>query len=163
MQYLIRTTPFIDGRFVPKSKLKLSRIVCPRTERVLAEVGIASSSHVDDAVLSARDAHNLVRKVRGSEMRDALLHISDLIAKHRSDFVYLESLSGKLREDSESDVASSIEVFRYFAGHADKLTSEKYNVDSSFHRYTQREPIGVCGLITSFNYPLCKPFAFSLM
>ncbi len=153
--FIKNASPCINGRFVPKTGVKLSPVICPRSEKVLSEVGIATAAHVDEAVRSARSAHNLLRKIPGSRLRDSLLEISDLLKEHRSDFAYLESLSGKLRSESEADVDSSIEVLRYFAGYADNLTSEYFNNDPYFQRYTIREALGVCGLITSFNYPLC--------
>src|SRR3954449_10212814 len=43
---------------------------------------------------------------------------------------------------------------RYFAGYADKLAGRNFCVDNKYMLYTIREPVGMCGLITSFNYPL---------
>src|ERR1044071_7091539 len=43
---------------------------------------------------------------------------------------------------------------RFFAGCADKLAGHTFSVDNKYRSYTIREPVGVCGLITSFNYPL---------
>jgi aldehyde dehydrogenase (NAD+) len=67
----------------------------------------------------------------------------------------LETLdNGKTFADSLFDVQCSIDVFRYYAGWADKVQGETLPSDGPLFSYTRKEPIGVVGQIIPWNYPL---------
>ena len=53
-----------------------------------------------------------------------------------------------------ADVALSVKVYRYYAGWADKNHGKQIPVDGSFLSYTRHEPVGVCGQIIPWNFPL---------
>ncbi|KAJ3400381.1 Rab GDP dissociation inhibitor alpha, partial [Chytriomyces hyalinus] len=90
----------------------------------------------------------------GSLRRDALLALANCMANNRNLFAEAEALTGKPVADSLLDVDSCVETFKFFAGFADKMHGRSFRSLSNHHSFTVREPLGVCGLITSFNYPL---------
>jgi acyl-CoA reductase-like NAD-dependent aldehyde dehydrogenase len=135
-----------------------------------------TKTHVDLAVASAKqalDSYNNNNNTStgtststASKVRDMLWHTSDILLKYKNEFTYLETLNGKPESEAIIDVESASNVFRYYAGYADKLSGRTYsfstnastntntNTNTSARHYTIRHPIGVCALITSYNYPL---------
>ena len=85
-----------------------------------------------------------------------LLKVADLIDKYAEELAELESLdNGKpLSQARVIDVGGSAGIFRYFAGWPTKIYGETNPSDPSMFNYTLREPVGVCGLIIPWNFPL---------
>ena len=81
--------------------------------------------------------------------------MADLIERDQEYLARLETLdNGKPLEASRGDLAHAISVWRYFAGWADKLHGDTLPLDGSFLSFTRKEPVGVCGQITPWNYPI---------
>ncbi|KAJ3063619.1 hypothetical protein HDU98_000577, partial [Podochytrium sp. JEL0797] len=85
---------------------------------------------------------------------DALLGLAEAMSQNRELLAYSEAIVGKTIGDSRLDVDASVECFRFFSGQADKAHSRSFSLHPTQRSFTIREPVGVCGLITSFNYPL---------
>jgi acyl-CoA reductase-like NAD-dependent aldehyde dehydrogenase len=100
------------------------------------------------------------RSMDGTGRRDLILKLADLIERDRDYLVKLESLdNGKPfglegQYGSAGDVHLLIQFYRYFAGWADKITGSTIPVDGNIFCYTRKEPIGVCGCIIPWNFPL---------
>lgn len=98
----------------------------------------------------------------GPARRDLILKLADLIDRDSEFLEALESLdNGKPmgREGqygTSADVSLTSKCFRYFAGWADKLHGKTIPVEGNFLCYTQREPVGVCGCIIPWNFPLVR-------
>ncbi|KAJ3292403.1 hypothetical protein HK104_005320 [Borealophlyctis nickersoniae] len=150
------TTPFIQGGFLPTTRT--THFINPADSTNLATVTHATPTDVDAAVKAAWAAGRTGGGEWGSwaasRRRDALLHLADLMEKDTDVLAQLETAGGKPIREARGDVEACVEIFRYFAGHADNLHGRTFAGDPSFRAYTLREPIGVCALITSFNYPL---------
>ncbi|HEX5725869.1 MAG TPA: aldehyde dehydrogenase family protein [Longimicrobiaceae bacterium] len=130
----------------------------PTTGDVLAPVAEADAADVDRAVRAAREAFDrggwatLDARKRGK----VLYAIADLMEARADELARLETLdNGKpLREARAFDIEGSIECFRYYAGWADKIDGDVIPIPGPYLNYTRREPIGVCGQIIPWNYPL---------
>ncbi|KAI9364401.1 aldehyde dehydrogenase domain-containing protein [Zopfochytrium polystomum] len=136
-----------------------SRVVCSPVDGSPAfTVQDASRDDVHRSVLAARSAFegggDWGRRSTGAHRRDMLWELSSLMLKERSALAEQEAVSGKPVTDALADVDASVECFRFFAGLADKLHGRTFAAGASHRSYTLREPVGVCGLITPFNYPL---------
>jgi acyl-CoA reductase-like NAD-dependent aldehyde dehydrogenase len=85
-----------------------------------------------------------------------LLKVADLIDKYADELAMLESLdNGKpVTQAKNIDVRGAAGAFRYFAGWPTKIYGETNPSDPSMFNYTLREPMGVCGLIVPWNFPL---------
>jgi acyl-CoA reductase-like NAD-dependent aldehyde dehydrogenase len=85
-----------------------------------------------------------------------MLKIADLVDKHTEELAALETLdNGKPLTFSRAfDVPATAETFRYYAGWVTKLYGETNPSDPAFFNYTLREPVGVCGQIIPWNFPL---------
>lgn len=148
--------PFINGQFISSTLPVFRTLINPATSDPLADIQDGSPADVDLAVESARVSMKTTwGNFPGRARRDVLLLLADAMRTHTEDLIRIESLNtGKPYHEARSDVEDSIECFRHFAGHADKLSARSFATEEGQHSYTLREPLGVVGLITSFNYPL---------
>lgn len=150
---------FIDGQFVAPSSGQYVATVNPATGEVLTRIASGNKADVDAAVRAARNAMEGPWARLHPAERAGLLHkLADLLEARQGDFAQLETLdSGKpIGEAMEEDVPLSIDLFRYYADWATKLTGETLPVSTpgNVMAYTRREPLGVVGLITPWNFPL---------
>eukprot|EP00842_Homolaphlyctis_polyrhiza_P000525 jgi/Hompol1/1473/HPOL_000349-RA len=156
------TQPFINGAWVSTAQYAQypqTQLICPATEKPIASVHVCGREHVDVAVAAARaalDSGPWGNTWTASQRRQALLHIADLIVANHAEFAWLESLAGKPIVQARDDIDASVEYLRFFAGFADRIAGKHFaaNTNPANDSYTVREPIGVCGLIIPFNYPL---------
>lgn len=149
---------FIDGKFVPAHDGRTFETLNPATEEVLARVALAGEHDVDDAVRAARRAFTdgPWSSMNPHERSRLLWTLGDLVWTHRESLAVLESAdSGKpLRDTLNVDIPLVAELFRYYAGWVTKLNGETTVTRWPAFTYTLREPIGVCGTITPWNFPL---------
>ena len=149
---------YIGGKWVPGSSGKLIESVNPANGKVLGNFTAASQEDVDRAVRAARNAFELGpwRDMSRKERARRLRKIADLIREHQAELATLESLdNGKLyRESYADDMAECADLFDYYAGWTDKLYGELNPVEGDYISFTTRDPVGVCGLIVPWNFPL---------
>jgi len=132
----------------------------PATGEVLAEIPEASKADLNTAVDAARDAFGRDgpwRSMPPAQRAQILWRVGDLIDEHADELAELETRDqgqpiGIARQVS---VAASAEHFRYYAGWVTKLAGDTnpLSFPNTFN-YTLREPVGVCGLIVPWNFPL---------
>ncbi len=135
---------FIDGEFTPHHDGFESRN--PATGDILALVTQASSGDVDAAVTAATKAQKKWARTSGHERAKVLYAIARLLQKHSRLFAVLETMdNGKpIRESRDIDIPLVQRHFYYHAGMAQLMESE----------LPDAEPIGVCGQIIPWNFPL---------
>merc|ERR1712088_22196 len=114
---------------------------------------------VEMAVSAARKAFSLGstwRTMDASARGQLLNRLADLIERDRLYLASLESLdNGKPFQDAYNiDLGLTIKCYRYYAGWADKNHGKTIPVDGPFLSYTRHEPVGVCGQIIPWNFPL---------
>lgn len=133
----------------------------PSTGRELVQVAAGDKADVDQAVSTARRAFESGawhRKLSAADRGKLLWRVADLIEERREVLAQLESLdNGKpYRHALRGDVQWSADHFRYYAGWPDKIEGKTIPVSSMNNAlvYTRREPLGVCGLIVPWNFPL---------
>jgi acyl-CoA reductase-like NAD-dependent aldehyde dehydrogenase len=130
----------------------------PATGEVNASVARGASADIDRAVDAARSAMASPewRGMNPHKRASLLWKLADLIEANADELGALETAdNGKTYFESRKiDVPSTVGVFRYFAGLADKVFGETVPVGGPFLNYTLREPVGVVGCITPWNFPL---------
>jgi phenylacetaldehyde dehydrogenase len=151
----------IDGRFVLAASGKTFPVYNPATGEVVAQVPEAETEDVDRAVIAARRAFDdgpWTRKMSTSERGQLLWKLADLLQANLEEFAEIESLdNGKpLSVARVADVPLAVDMFRYMAGWATKITGStlSFSAPGAFHSYTMREPVGVVGQIIPWNFPL---------
>jgi betaine-aldehyde dehydrogenase len=148
---------FIDGQFVDAESGKTFKTPNPATGETFAEVAEADKADIDKAVAAARKAFDGKWSKLSARDRGRLLYkLSQLIEQNAPQLAELEtSDNGKpIKESTYIDLPSVVENFEYFAGWATKIEGETIPVPGQMFNYTLREPIGVCGQIIPWNFPL---------
>ena len=148
----------IGGKWVPAKSGKTFETINPATEAVLCQIAEGDKADIDEAVKAARAAFEAGKwSAMGPHERGRmLLKVADLIDKYADELAMLESLdNGKpVTQAKNIDVRGAAGAFRYFAGWPTKIYGETNPSDPSMFNYTLREPMGVCGLIVPWNFPL---------
>jgi acyl-CoA reductase-like NAD-dependent aldehyde dehydrogenase len=129
----------------------------PASGEPICEVAEAGREDVDRAVAAARAAlDGAWAKVNPAKRSALIWSLSDLLKRHGEELAELESLdNGKPIAAAKGDVAASVNHLRYFAGWPTKIEGETIPVSArDVLCYTRREPVGVCGQIIPWNFPL---------
>jgi len=129
----------------------------PATEENIAQVAEGDAADIDRAVKSARDTfESAAWRGMSARQRGAILYrLGDLIDKNKDELARLETLNnGKPIFESHIDIRLTSDTFRYYGGWADKIHGETIPVGVNSLNYTLREPLGVIGAITPWNFPM---------
>ncbi len=149
---------YIDGKWVDSASGRAIPVMNPATGEQLTTVPDANSEDVDHAVQAARRAFEsgVWRKMDVSARERIIWRIGELIEKNKEELGLLESLNnGKtFQEALRGDIPPTADIFYYYAGWARKIYGETIPVDGPYLNYTLREPVGVVGMITAWNYPM---------
>ncbi|KAJ9093393.1 hypothetical protein QFC21_006423 [Naganishia friedmannii] len=155
----VPTGLFINNEWTTSSDSKTFSTVDPSTGEKLLDFSHATPEDVDTAVKYARKAFKTTwgKSVAATERAALLNKFADIMEANTDLLAELESWnSGKgVRIAREADVADSVACLRYYAGLADKVhgqTIDAFGKDKLI--YTLHEPIGVCGQIIPWNYPM---------
>jgi acyl-CoA reductase-like NAD-dependent aldehyde dehydrogenase len=152
------TQLLIGGKFQDAASGRTFQTINPATEEVLAEVAEAGAPDIDAAVRAARGAfiQKSWRNMMARDRAKLLWKVGDLIMKNADELARIESSdNGKpLFESRHIDIPAAAETFYYYAGWCTKIEGETIPVPGNFLNYTLREPYGVCGIITPWNFPL---------
>src|SRR5215471_1568514 len=149
---------WIDGKPAECGSGRKIEVANPATGEVLTTVEQGEAEDVDRAVRAARRAFESPpwREMNPSARSKMLWRIGELIEKNLDDLARLESLNaGKpLKSARNGDMKPAADIFYYYAGWVRGLHGEVIPVDGPFLNYTLREPVGVVGMITAWNYPM---------
>jgi aldehyde dehydrogenase (NAD+) len=153
-----QTRMLIDREWVDAVSGRRFATINPATGTVIAEVAEGDRADVDRAVQAARRAFESGpwSKMNARERGRLLYKLADLIEEHIDELAALETLdNGKpIRDSRNIDLPLAIETYRYYAGWADKIEGCTIPVSGAYFTYTRHEPIGVCGQIIAWNFPL---------
>lgn len=159
-QIKLNTGLFINNQFVPSVDGK-ETIECinPATEETICSIVAATAKDIDVAVAAAREAFNTTwgKNVSGFERARLLNKLADLMERDAQELAELEALdNGKpVRIARDFDIGDSVGCLRYYAGWADKIVGQTIEIDNKTKfAFTKHEPIGVCGQIIPWNYPI---------
>ena len=147
----------IDGKWVDAESGKTFTTPNPSTGETLAEIAEADKADIDKAVAAARRAfEGKWSKLSARERGRLLYKLSQLIEAKSEELAALETAdNGKpIRESAYVDIPQVVENFEYFAGFATKIEGETIPVPGQMFNYTLRQPLGVCGQIIPWNFPL---------
>ncbi|GEQ67116.1 hypothetical protein JCM33374_g779 [Metschnikowia sp. JCM 33374] len=156
LKYEQPTGLYINNEFVYPAQKKHFTVISPSTEEEVAQVYEALDEDVDTAVKAAQAAFDNGWSASDPSVRaKALNKIADIIEENSELFASIEALdNGKSISNARGDVALSVDCFRSTAGWADKITGSVLETGDSHFNFTRREPLGVCGQIIPWNFPL---------
>ena len=153
-----QTKNLIGGKWVDADSGQTFETFNPATGDVIANVAASDKSDVDKAAAAARKAFDGPwSKFSARERGKCLFKLADLIEQNKEELAAIEVINnGKpIGEVLAADLPLVVETFRYYAGWADKVYGETIPVSQpNFFCYTKREPVGVCGQIIPWNFPM---------
>ncbi len=156
-----QTRNLVNGEWCESHTGKSFDAINPATGESIAAVCDSDHHDIDSAVSAARRALEVGpwSRMSARDRGKLMFTLAELIEANAEELAGLEVLNnGKpVSEVMAADVPLVIETIRYYAGWADKLTGETIPVDDKmgqFLCYTRREPVGVCGQIIPWNFPM---------
>jgi betaine-aldehyde dehydrogenase len=147
---------FIDGQSVP-SDGEAEAVLNPATGEEIARAWISTAQDVDRAVAAARRAFAGWSQTTPAQRSEALLAIAAVLEEHGEEIARLEALNAsKPIEAVKSDeIPAMVDNLRFFAGAARVLEGRAAGeYMEGYTSFTRREPVGVIGQVTPWNYPL---------
>ncbi|KAJ4129787.1 mitochondrial aldehyde dehydrogenase [Fusarium equiseti] len=149
---------FINNEWVKSSNGEKIASINPTNEQEITSVYAGSSQDIDKAVRAARRAlrNPSWRDLPGTERGKLLNRLASLVEEHKETLATIETWdNGKPYSVAlNDDVTEVAETLRYYAGFADKVFGQVIETTGDKFGYTIREPVGVCGQIIPWNFPL---------
>jgi betaine-aldehyde dehydrogenase len=149
-------TNFIHGERVAAADGRTTDLIDPSTGEAYATAALSSEVDIDAAFSAAERAFDSWRDSTPSDRQRALLRIADAIEERADELVAVESQNtGKPRQlTADEEVPPMCDQIRFFAGAARVLEGRSAGeYMSGFTSFIRREPVGVCGAVTPWNYP----------
>jgi betaine-aldehyde dehydrogenase len=148
---------FINGEPVDSASGQTTELVNPTTGEVFAEAVVSNAEDIDRAYAAASDAFTSWSRTTPSERQSALLKMADIVEAHAEELIALESENtGKpIAVTASEEIPPMVDQIRFFAGAARILegkASGEYM--KGFTSIIRREPVGVIGQVTPWNYPM---------
>lgn len=157
-QVIRYTKLFIGNQFVDAKSGQTFPTVNPVNGQTLVNLSLGDRDDVDLAVQCAHKAMrrgSLWRAMDASTRAKLINRLANLIERDMSIIATLEALdTGKPYAFPLSDVEESIKILRYYAGWTDKIYGDTIPSDGNLMTYTKKEPIGVVGQITTWDWPI---------
>ena len=127
----------------------------PATGLTIAEVAAAGEQDVDRAVRGAADAYRQWSRTSPRERRSVLRRIADLVRRDQESLASLESQNaGKPIAAARGEIGAVATTFDFYAGAVDKIHGQTIPSHADGTLLTFREPVGVCGLVVPWNFPM---------
>ncbi|GAA4976346.1 gamma-aminobutyraldehyde dehydrogenase [Kineococcus glutinatus] len=147
----------VDGKAVPAADGRTSEVVDPSTGRAFATAPVSGAADVDAAYTAAGRAFESWGQATPAERQRALLKLADLLEERAEDFVAaeVENTGKPVALTRSEELPPAVDQLRFFAGAARVLEGRAAGEYLAGHTsWVRREPIGVVGQVTPWNYPL---------
>jgi acyl-CoA reductase-like NAD-dependent aldehyde dehydrogenase len=154
-----RANNFIAGQWVSSVSDATFDSFDPATGQLVGRCADSSAADVDRAVTAAREAFDGWRRRPAPRRADILQRLADLLESHKSELGrWITREMGKISIEAEADVQEAIDMARYMAGEGRRCFG--HTVPSELpdkFAMSLREPLGVAGIITPWNFPVAVP------
>ncbi|KAL4706593.1 hypothetical protein ACJJTC_009005 [Scirpophaga incertulas] len=152
------TKIFIDNEWVNSKSGKTFDTICPHNESVIAKVAEGDKADIDLAVAAAKRAfhRNSEWRLLDASARSRLLFkFADLMERDMEYLAELESYdNGMVLSVAKNTLSGVGKRIRYLASLADKIQGDTIPIDGDLFSFTLKQPVGVCGLILPWNFPI---------
>ncbi|RUQ21283.1 aldehyde dehydrogenase family protein [Kocuria sp. HSID16901] len=152
-------TLYIDGQWVPAEEGGTRTIICPADGSEVGTVAEATAADTEKAIAAARKAFDEgAWSASAPERGDFLLAVAQKLRDRKDEFARAESLdTGKRLVESELDMDDIAACFQYYGKTAAQEAGRVVDAgDPAVSSRIVTEPVGVCGMITPWNYPLLQ-------
>jgi acyl-CoA reductase-like NAD-dependent aldehyde dehydrogenase len=146
----------IDGKLVKAAKGGTMNVINPANNKVVAVVPKCTVEDVNLAVAAAKRVKNEWKNTYVGERAQLLFKLGALVAEHAEELVRMETAQygGPVSKTRNFDIPAAVGEFELMAGMGRGITGNTISGDPTARMMTLREPFGVCGLITPWNFPL---------
>src|SRR5690606_26798648 len=153
---------WINNASVKGKSDRTAPVYNPATGAVTKEVRLGSVEDVNAAVAAAKAAQRAWAETSLAKRQAIMFNYRNLLVERREDLAaILTSEHGKVFSDALGEIARGIEVVEYMTAASELLKGEySENASTGVDVYTSREPVGVVGIITPFNFPAMVPLWF---
>lgn len=154
---IMELSMYIDGEWQKATGNQKRKIINPANGEIIAEAAEGDVPDAQAAIQAARKAFDQGTwpNLTAEERAGYLLKVAAKIDERHDELTALETMdNGKPLREAGYDVSDAASCFRYYAGLILAPHGETYNVPDNMQAMVVREPVGVCGLIVPWNYPL---------
>jgi betaine-aldehyde dehydrogenase len=145
----------INGDRCPAQSGHSIALIDPATGAAWADVAAGEAADIDRAVQAAEQMRGPWRQVNSRDRTRMLLRLADLVRSQLEPLAQLESRNvGKPIREAREEVELAADCFEYYAGAINKVGGQTIPVAAAGTSLTWREPVGVCGLIAPWNFPI---------
>ncbi|MBI0577417.1 aldehyde dehydrogenase family protein [Neobacillus cucumis] len=148
---------FIDGEWKDSENQETRPVINPANGEVITHAPEGTVADARAAIFAARRAfeEGVWSGLSAQERASYLFKIADKIDEYADELTQLETMdNGKTLREAGGDIGDAAACFRYYAGLITKPDGFTYHVADPMQAMVVREPVGVCGLIVPWNYPL---------
>src|SRR5579863_2801723 len=148
---------YVDGDWRLAAQGGTRELYNPANGAPIATIAEASEADAETAISAARKAFDEGpwAAMNAAERAGLLFRVADAIEARCDEFMRIDTLNnGKPLRETQYDAVDASNCFRYYAGLATKPHGQTFDVPAPSQTFTVREPIGVCGQIVPWNYPL---------
>ncbi len=156
----IKCLNYIDGNWISaRSHDRLESRNPANSQELVATFPRSSATDIDQAVVAARQAYKSWRIVPAPQRAEYVQRIGELLLREKEELAYLMSREmGKVLAEARGDVQEGIDCAFYYAGEGRRLFGQTTPSElGNKFAMTMRVPIGVCALITPWNFPIAIP------
>lgn len=156
---IIRTKAYIDGNWIDGSKKKFFSVLNPFNEKEIVKVSNLGKKETTQAIEAAYWAFPAWSSMLASERSQKLKRLAELIKQNGKDLALLLTLEqGKPLQESESEVFRTVDTINWLANEACRIHGlTQCDPDEGRSVMTIRQPMGVVGVITPWNFPFAIP------
>lgn len=153
---LFKTMGYIDGEWVDASNSAKFDVIDPGNGDIIAHVSELGVAEVKKAALAVTKALNIFKKNTPRKRAELLRKWTNLMIENSDDLAKLVCLeNGKTYSEALGEVKYAASYLEWYAEEAPRIYGDTLSTQNAKNRtYTIKEPIGVCGFITPWNFPL---------
>ncbi|KAH8883672.1 succinate-semialdehyde dehydrogenase NADP+ [Thozetella sp. PMI_491] len=146
---------YVNGEWVTAKSGKTFEVTDPATGKVIGTCPEFDTADTEAAIAAAKASFETFKKLTGRERAKLLRKWYDLMMENVDDLATLITLeNGKPLADAKGEVAYAANFFEWFSEEAPRVYGDTIPSTTPGNRvWTVKEPVGVCGLITPWNFP----------
>jgi malonate-semialdehyde dehydrogenase (acetylating)/methylmalonate-semialdehyde dehydrogenase len=158
-----RITHWIDGKPWGGVAMRTGKVYDPATGQVAGQVDFATEAEVDQAVGAAAAAWRTWRNASLTARSNVLFGFRELLNQRKGDLAEIVTAEhGKVRSDAAGEIQRALESVEYACGIPQLLKGDfSENASTRVDVYSLRQPLGVVGIISPFNFPAMVPLWFA--
>ena len=153
---------YINGKWVPSKSGKFRDVLNPATTEILSKVPVSSSNELDEAVQAAHKAFQDWRKVPVTKRVQYLFKLKELLEANFEDLARcITEEHGKVLDESRGEMRRAIENVEVACGAPSLMMGDVVeDIAPGIDEFMIRQPLGVAGIISPFNFPAMIAFWF---